>query len=176
VAAIYLGETLPFPSSAADPGVEFACANPLTKRATSIPPLLGLAPDGVCHASPVAGPAVGSYPTISPLPSPRLTEAAAVYFLWHFPSACTAWVLPSIPLCGVRTFLATVRSRDRPRLPEWYPAFYTAARPPGPPATYPLNIPPTRTPTLDRQVTLFDTCHRCVRGILPWSDPRRFRL
>ena len=47
-------------------------------------PLFGLAPGGVYRASPVARPAVGSYPTLSPLP-PR---GEAVCFLWHFPSAC----------------------------------------------------------------------------------------
>jgi len=30
--------------------------------------LFGIAPGGACHASPVARPAVGSYPTVSPLP------------------------------------------------------------------------------------------------------------
>jgi|GEM_PF-5437903 len=48
-------------------------------------PLLGLAPGGVYHASPVTSAAVGSYPTLSPLPSGR--SLRAVYFLWHFPSA-----------------------------------------------------------------------------------------
>jgi len=33
-----------------------------------IDPLFGLAPEGVCHAAAVAGCAVGSYPTFSPLP------------------------------------------------------------------------------------------------------------
>ena len=35
------------------------------------PSLFGLAPGGVCHAAPVAGRAVGSYPTLSPLPQLR---------------------------------------------------------------------------------------------------------
>src|ERR1700691_5907347 len=35
----------------------------------SSPLLFGLAPRGVCHASDVATGAVGSYPTVSPLPS-----------------------------------------------------------------------------------------------------------
>lgn len=48
-------------------------------------PLLGLAPGGVCRAGPVASPAVGSYPTLSPLPLGRSRKA--VCFLWHFPSA-----------------------------------------------------------------------------------------
>ena len=36
------------------------------------PPLFGLAPGGVCRAGPVAGPAVRSYRTVSPLPPPFL--------------------------------------------------------------------------------------------------------
>ena len=37
-------------------------------RVTPQPPLFGLAPGGVCRAAPVASRAVGSYPTLSPLP------------------------------------------------------------------------------------------------------------
>src|SRR5208283_5647070 len=46
------------------------------------PPLFGLAPCGVFPATAIAGGAVRSYRTFSPLP--RRSEA--VYFLWHFPS------------------------------------------------------------------------------------------
>ena len=38
--------------------------------------LLGLAPDEVCHATTVTGCAVGSYPTISPLPEGGLLSVA----------------------------------------------------------------------------------------------------
>ena len=44
--------------------------------------LLGLAPGGVCRAVPVAGDAVRSCRTLSPLPAAR---RRAVCFLWHFP-------------------------------------------------------------------------------------------
>ena len=44
--------------------------------------LLGLAPGGVCRAVPVAGDAVRSCRTLSPLPA---AERPAVCFLWHFP-------------------------------------------------------------------------------------------
>src|SRR5690606_15850532 len=37
-------------------------------RVAPQPPLFGLAPGGVCPAAPVASRAVGSYPTLSPLP------------------------------------------------------------------------------------------------------------
>ncbi len=64
--------------------------------------LFGLAPGGVCPASTVASTAVRSYRTISPLP-PELPEA--VCFLWHWPSARAAQVLPGTLPCGARTFL-----------------------------------------------------------------------
>ena len=47
------------------------------------PSLFGLAPGGVCRAASVAGSAVRSYRTVSPLPSPSRDQA--VYFLWHCP-------------------------------------------------------------------------------------------
>jgi len=58
------------------------------------PSLFGFAPGGVYHAGPVAGPAVGSYPTLSPLPRRQCT-GEAVCFLWHFP-----WGRPRRPLAG----------------------------------------------------------------------------
>ena len=42
--------------------------DPMRPGATS---LFGLAPGGACHAVPVARSAVGSYPTLSPLPPPK---------------------------------------------------------------------------------------------------------
>ena len=48
------------------------------------PSLFGLAPGGACLAIPVTRDAVGSYPTLSPLPF-RL-PGRAVCFLWRFPS------------------------------------------------------------------------------------------
>ena len=63
--------------------------------------LLGLAPDEVYRATPVARCAVSSYLAISPLPALR----RAVYFLLHFLSRFRAWTLSSILPCGARTFL-----------------------------------------------------------------------
>ena len=57
------------------------------------PPLFGLAPGGVCRAAPVAGGAVRSCRTLSPLPGAR--RGRAVCFLWHFP-----WGRPRRPLTG----------------------------------------------------------------------------
>jgi hypothetical protein len=89
--------------------------------------LFGLAPAGVYRATIVADGAVGSYPTISPLPQcgcrqPHCNRTAAVCFLLHCPShkahAACAQALPGNLSCGARTFLGTSGrsplSRDRP--------------------------------------------------------------
>ena len=51
----------------------------------ALPPLFGLAPGGVCRAAAVAGRAVRSYRTLSPLPRPAEARRRAVCSLWHFP-------------------------------------------------------------------------------------------
>ena len=58
----------------------------------SVPPLFGLAPGGVCHATPVTGSAVRSYRTLSPLPAGR--NLLAVCSLLHFPWGCPRRALP----------------------------------------------------------------------------------
>jgi len=112
-AIIPLGAMLPWRSSSL-PGSDASHA---------ITPLFGLAPDGVYHASPVASPAVGSYPpALSPRPVPHLRTTphrftltcankwpSAVCSLLHFPSPCGARPLAGILLCGARTFLHAPR-------------------------------------------------------------------
>jgi hypothetical protein len=88
---------------------------PLAGRAG--PPLLfGLAPRGVCRAVPISRDAVGSYPTVSPLPCAssifdsdrrkvlppghHRNAAPAVYFLWHFPSPCRPGAHRAPACCG----------------------------------------------------------------------------
>ena len=72
--------------------------------------LFGLAPGGVCHATPVTGRPVRSYRTVSPLPVP-LARPSAVCSLLHFPSPPGAFAprgareLPGTLPCGARTFL-----------------------------------------------------------------------
>ena len=56
----------------------------------------------------VAGLAVRSYRTISPLPDPL--RAIGGIFLLHFPSARAAQALPGTVPCGARTFLGTLAS------------------------------------------------------------------
>ncbi len=71
--------------------------------------LFGLAPTGVYRATFVTEGAVGSYPTLSPLPQHRLPNDTAVCFLLHCPSheahAACAQALPGSLPCGARTFL-----------------------------------------------------------------------
>lgn len=75
--------------------------------------LFGVAPGGVWRAAPVARDAVGSYPSVSPLPATGCPATSAVCSLCHFPSpwacpfghACCAWPLASTLPAGVRTFL-----------------------------------------------------------------------
>ncbi len=86
--------------------------------------LLELAPYGACRADPVARAAVGSYPTLSPLP--LVVRPWAVCFLLRFPSPCTlpcgrvhnARALPGVFLFpGVRTFLGTDAGSDGAAIP-----------------------------------------------------------
>jgi len=87
------------------------------------PPLFGLAPCGVCPATVIAGGAVRSYRTFSPLP--RLTEIRrggmfSVALSVNGPLRATARTLSGTPLCGVRTFLcepASSQPKSEPRAP-----------------------------------------------------------
>src|SRR5205814_4117389 len=65
------------------------------------------APTGGCRAAPVAKRAVGSYPTVSPLP----LIFRAVCFLWPVPSPCGAQALPGSLPSGARTFLSAPCNR-----------------------------------------------------------------
>ena len=47
---------------------------------------------------------VVSYTTLSALPG---SLSLAVYSLLHFLAGCPGWVLPTVLLCGARTFLGT---------------------------------------------------------------------
>jgi len=101
-AVISLGRRLPAASSNR-PGGDDGSSRSVPATEAAVSPLLGLAPGGVCPASPVTRTAVRSYRTISPLPHRRSDEA--VCFLWHCPGPCGRWVLPTTVPCGARTFL-----------------------------------------------------------------------
>jgi hypothetical protein len=101
---------------AAYPGLPDAEAPLGTGRPSS---LFGLAPGGVCHAASVAGRAVRSYRTVSPLPvPPEDRRPSAVCFLLHCPSPSGARPLAGTLPCGARTFLGGHARRDPHSPPE----------------------------------------------------------
>src|SRR5204863_8283272 len=78
-------------------------------RATSrneahVPPLFGLAPGGVCRAVSVAGDAVRSYRTLSPLPRIRNAPRRSA-LCGTFPGVAPAGRYPAPYIHGARTFL-----------------------------------------------------------------------
>ena len=75
--------------------------------------LFGLAPGGACHAVAVTRDAVGSYPTLSPLPVPQVRRFA---FCGAIPRVTPGGHYPPPFHRGARTFLDKGRNprRDRP--------------------------------------------------------------
>src|SRR5258708_6575054 len=87
----------------------------------ALPSLFGFAPGVVCHAVSVAGPAVRSYRTFSPLPAP---ERRRFVLCGTVPGVAPARCYPAPYVDGARTFLprslstvagAAVRPTDAPR-------------------------------------------------------------
>ena len=58
---------------------------------------------------------VGSYPTLSPLPT---GVRWAVCSLWHCPAGHPGWPLATALLCGARTFLSPAPPRRRRQVPR----------------------------------------------------------
>ena len=80
-----------------------------------LPLLLGLAPGGVFPAAAVAGGAVRSYRTVSPLPPARFPETGRRYtFCGTFPGVAPAGRYPAPHLRGARTFLSPRNAGERP--------------------------------------------------------------
>jgi len=91
-------------------------ANALLAGRAGPPLLFGLAPRGVFRAVSISRDAVGSYPTVSPLPCAssifdrdhqevlppgrHRNAAPAVYFLWHCPSPCRPGAQCAPACCG----------------------------------------------------------------------------
>ena len=97
-------------------------------------PLFGIAPGGACRAVPVARSAVGSYPTVSPLPHPQQAAIGAVCSLWRFP-----WGYPRRALPGTDASW----SPDFPRPPSYPPRrSYGQPRSSGHPRALPLRRAP----------------------------------
>lgn len=83
-----------------------AKVRPAFPRAGCLPLLLGLAPGGVFPAAAVAGGAVRSYRTVSPLPPARCSETdRRCTFCGTFPGVAPAGRYPAPYLRGARTFL-----------------------------------------------------------------------
>ncbi len=116
-------------------------------RKRARPAQLDLAPGGACRAAPVAGGAVGSCPTVSPLPARK-------------PAVCSLWRCPSgsenLPRPGVTRRRASVepglsssprarspRKRGRPVVRLLQVAAFAAARKPRPAEGQPSFGPPT---------------------------------
>jgi hypothetical protein len=80
----------------------------LRANVPAMPSLFGLAPGVVCHAVSVAGPAVRSYRTFSPLlrRSPRKGEGERFVLCGTVPGVAPAGCYPAPYVDGARTFLS----------------------------------------------------------------------
>src|SRR5690349_4926503 len=85
------------PTRAADPDID-------PEDCSSAPPLFGFAPGGVCRAAPVAGRAVRSYRTVSPLPAWSKPSGRSL-LCGTFPGVAPAGHYPAPYVHGARTFL-----------------------------------------------------------------------
>jgi len=87
---------------------------------TPQPSLFDLAPGGACRAAPVAGGAVGSYPTVSPLPGEGLTPPGGLFSvalsLGFGVSPSPAGGYPAPRSSGARTFLTPFGAQPSGRL------------------------------------------------------------
>ena len=84
-----------------------------------VPPLFGLAPGGVYRAGSVAGPAVRSYRTLSPLPGgpwPKPKPSGRSALCGTFPGVAPAGRYPAPCFRGARTFLPPSRKSGHPAL------------------------------------------------------------
>ena len=95
------------------PGLKCPCGGLRTCGPFHAGSLFGIAPGGACRASPVARPAVGSYPTVSHLPCMQ----GGLVLCGAFPGVAPAGRYPAPFLHGVRTFLEAIapRSSSPPR-------------------------------------------------------------
>ena len=87
------------------------CLQPLSRRAVSRR-IFGLAPAGVCRAVNVAADAVGSYPTVSPLP--RLSPRRSVFCgTFRHPPLTPRMPRRYLATCPVEPGLSSMRSVSR---------------------------------------------------------------
>ena len=84
-------------------GLTSPCGVIAVRELTALPSLFGFAPGVVCHAVSVAGYAVRSYRTFSPLPRP---ETERFVLCGTFPGVAPAGRYPAPYVDGARTFLS----------------------------------------------------------------------
>lgn len=89
-------------------------ARPKLTRRFRLQPLFGIAPGGACRAVAVAGDAVVSCTTVSPLPVARRSVLCGA-----FPRVAPAGRYPAPLLCGVRTFLTGEPARPSGHPRRW---------------------------------------------------------
>ena len=105
---IHLGR--PLPDASRDQPGRRGRKGPCNNRSRCLSPLLGLAPGGVCRAAAVAGSAVRSYRTLSPLPAgPK--PGGRFAFCGTFPGVAPAGYYPAPFFRGARTFLQPALTR-----------------------------------------------------------------
>ncbi len=111
--AIPLGR--PLPSASCDRPERRRGGPPGIPARECLPLLLDLAPGGVFPAAAVAGGAVRSYRTVSPLPPARCSETdRRCTFCGTFPGVAPAGRYPAPYLRGARTFLPPPEGGKRP--------------------------------------------------------------
>src|ERR1051325_1678293 len=128
-----------------------------------LPLLLGLAPGGVFPAAAVAGSAVRSYRTISPLPpmQSQRTAGSAVYFLWHFPWGRPRRALPgTVPPWSPDFPLPANAERGHPTV--WHGTMWDCA-PSLPNAASPRRLPDEPDKALRRSRILADPISKVQR-------------
>ena len=81
------------------------CGVIAVRELTALPSLFGFAPGVVCHAVSVAGYAVRSYRTFSPLLSPPFRVGKRFVLCGTFPGVAPAGRYPAPHVDGARTFL-----------------------------------------------------------------------
>ncbi len=139
--AIHLGRPLP-DASRDRPGRQVRKPTRRQSGDRRAPPLLGLAPGGVCRAAPVTGRAVRSYRTLSPLLAGLAARGERSPLCGTFPGVAPAGRYPAPCLRGARTFLRRARFRGDGGHPAVWPRLTTPARRPGQ-----AGPAPTRAPT-----------------------------
>ena len=93
------------------------------------PPLFGLAPGGVCRAVAVAGGAVRSYRTLSPLPADRRAACGRSALCGTFPRVAPAGRYPAPCLRGARTFLSPRRDAGSGHPAIWHHQLWASRDP-----------------------------------------------